>query len=55
MFDIPFIFVASFVDRRPEAVNAGSFVVVSTKLVTKLPTRFATKIPTKVRREEVLG
>jgi hypothetical protein len=51
MFDIPFIFVASFVDRRPEAANAGSFVVVP----TKLPTRFATKIPTKVRREEVLS
>jgi hypothetical protein len=40
-------FVASFVDRRPEAENAVSFVVVSTK--------FATKLATKLRREEVLS
>ena len=43
----PIFFVASFVDRRPEAANAGSFVVVSMK--------FATKLATKFRREEVLS
>jgi len=44
-------FVASFVDRRPEAAYAGSFVVVSMKFATKLATRLATRLS----REEVLS